>query len=480
MFSNEYQNYGKSFCKTKKRRHTKTLGRSVWEPKIKKIKLDSTKINLKLTLKVICTLICCSIFVYESHQLVSLYVSEKTFVENRVERIKFSQLPAITVCLPTFMEMKKWAGYFMNKSDNPEYQKYYQEFIDFENKTMNRTGPLDSDLESFQKQIYSNFQWNAFTKNMEDIPLTDLLEKVSVNVKVRYKIPAIVFNESKVRHKMADPKKIHSLVPYSEPKKCITLFSDFDENFRNIRLDLINMEIQFQHNLIAYPNGKNFNEDLYVSLHSPNMLPDYTRENEFQRLEMGMNNFITYSESKAILLPPPYETKCKNYMLDHSEEQDMRSDCILKCMIDRLEKQFGLTCVWTQDNNKLIRVKNLLNHSAKPLCNHDLDKYEQIKWNITKYQLSIENECHELCPPNCVETYYRYIIEKGNGKNHDEKTKNHFTIHIEHNSFPDLTVEHTPILSWVTLISNLGGLLGMWLEFSFLFFCNLIIDKFIK
>ena len=478
MFSNEYRNFDKSFCKTKKRSYSKTTRNSVWEPQIKKIKLESSNINFKLIIRAICTLICCSFFVYESYQLVSLYVSEKTFVENRVERIKFSQLPAITVCLPTFMDMKKWAGYFMNKSDNPEYQKFYQQFLGWENRTVNWTG--GEDHEGFQRHLYWNFQWNAYKKNMEDIPLTDLLEKVSVDVKIRYKIPAIVFNESKVRHKMADPKKIHSLVPYSEPKKCITLFSDFDENFRNIRLDLINMEIQFQHNLIAYPNGKNFKEDLYVSLHSPNMLPDYTRENAFQRLEMGMNNFITYSESKAILLPPPYETKCKKYMLDHLEEEDMRSDCILKCMIDRLEKQFGLTCVWTYNNNKLIRVKNLFNHSTKPLCNHDHDKYKHNKWTITKQQFSTEYECNDMCPPNCVETYYRYTIEEGKAKTHGEKKKNHFTIHIEHNSFPDQMVEHRPILSWTTLISNLGGLLGMWLGLSFVFICNLIIDKFIK
>src|SRR5690349_8679173 len=44
-------------------------------------------------------------FVYQSSQLITIYISGKTVVENRVERFKYSQIPAITICLPTFIDI---------------------------------------------------------------------------------------------------------------------------------------------------------------------------------------------------------------------------------------------------------------------------------------------------------------------------------------------------------------------------------------
>ena len=479
-YSYNYRNDYNIYRSPKRRTN---YSRSVWEPEKKKIKFNNkslspnlSKITLKQTIQSVCLISCSLCLIYQSQQLVSLYVSGKTVVENRIERIRFSPLPAITVCLPSFMDMKKFAGYFMNKSDNPEYQGFYKEFLTFERDIDNWNGGV----EGLQNHLYWNFQWNAYLKNMQQISLADLLDKISTDIIVKHKTPGLAFNDSEDRVKIPEPKRIHSLVAYQEPRKCITLFSDLDTNFRNKNFDLIYLEVQFQHNIMSFPLEKFYKEDLYVTIHSPNILPDYTRENVFQKLEMGVVNYITYSESRTELLPPPYETKCKEYKLDDSDEKDMRNDCVLKCMIEKLEQQFGLTCVWTYNNNKLMRVKNLSNHSSKPLCNHDHDKYKHNKWTITDEQFSIESECNDFCPNNCIETFYTYDIERGKGETNKEKHGNHFTIHLEHSRFPDHYIQHKPIMSWTTLLSNLGGLLGMWLELSILVICKQIINKLFK
>ena len=116
----------------------------------------------------------------------------------------------------------------------------------------------------------------------------------------------------------------------------------------------------------AFPVNQYYEGDLYISLHSPNILPEFKRENIFKKLSMGMVNFISYSESQTKLLPPPYETKCRDY----DKLLNTRSDCIQKCVDQKLSEEFGLNCTWSYENYMLIRKENPFGSSNKSICDY--------------------------------------------------------------------------------------------------------------
>jgi len=97
---------------------------------------------------------------------------------------------------------------------------------------------------------------------------------------------------------------------------------------------------------------------------------------------------------------------------------------------------------------------------------------------VIKLQTKYEYICESLCPPNCEESYYGFDVYIG----HDatvastwSKPKHQFSIIIRHDSVLDQIVEHRPILSWIELVSNFGGLLGMWLGLSVVFIFDSIL-----
>ena len=119
--------------------------------------------------------------------------------------------------------------------------------------------------------------------------------------------------------------------------------------------------------------------------------------------------------------------------------------------------------------------ENLFDFAQAHICNSS--KYDREKiWN--EY-LDLKTPCDEGCPRNCLESFYDYDIAVRKGNFLLEKHPNYFSISIEHNRFPDQVIEHKPIMEWITLVSDFGGLLGMWLGLSVVFVCNRLLDKFL-
>ena len=97
--------------------------------------------------RVFAWILCLSGFLYQTSQLVSLFFSGKTIAENRVEKLKFTKLPAIAICLPFFMSFQKFAQIYpkyydlykaytdhvkANKWEKPSNDKYFKLFNAFE------------------------------------------------------------------------------------------------------------------------------------------------------------------------------------------------------------------------------------------------------------------------------------------------------------------------------------------------------------
>ena len=96
-----------------------------------KANVTSNQSATKISLYVLSMVFCLSCFLYQTWQLVSQYLSGRTTVENRIERLVSSRLPAITVCLPTFMDMNPFADHYLKHSENTQFREYFDEFQKF-------------------------------------------------------------------------------------------------------------------------------------------------------------------------------------------------------------------------------------------------------------------------------------------------------------------------------------------------------------
>ena len=436
---------------------------NIWEEEKKPNKLCKyfkDNINIRLTFQMICFIFCTLCFVYQSQELVTTYLSGETIVETRVERFRYSKIPAITVCLPTLVAVNKIAENYLKNSTNPEDQTLYQE--------IKESGSTISEETYNKTKMFDIFR----------VPLSDLFEKVSLDdlyVEPLYTYSRVFTEQGKVES-LPKSFQYHSILPLSDPHKCYTLFSDYDPNFANVTFEIKGMELRLGVNTMSVPKLLVFNkQDSHIAVHSSNILPEFLKENIFLPLMMGKINFVTYSESKSILLPPPYLTNCKNYDL---KREGMRSDCINICVYRKIREELKIQCIFTNGNYRLVSQHISKTFPSTFLCN-STSLVNQTE-NVDK-QVKFESDCQSQCPQNCLETYYNYeVLIRRNKHATTGERKNEFAIDLQHNRLLDMVIEHRPIMDWITMISNIGGLSGMWLGLSVVFLWDMFLERIIK
>ena len=426
--------------------------------KKQKSMLRINKSQIKLLLRIISLSLCFTGFLYQTSQLFSQYLSGKTSVDNRVERLKHSELPAITVCLPTFVSMNKFADYLLKTSTNETLRQLYKDY-----KYL-REGDLNGISADKQKYLFN------LTKHIFlglNISIIDIFEKISSKGFQMTRLESTVINESNQITNLSKPKIFESLVPFSDPRKCYTIFHGFDETYRGRKFNLVKLKIGFSHNINDFPTSLYDSDDFHIALHSANTLPEYRIGSVFLSLQMKGYYAISYAISHIRQLPPPYETNCKDYDLS---QNNMRSDCMQKCIDYKLLEAFPeVKCLFTYFNYKLIQRKNLGKISNLSFC--DFKKFDHfLKVEMNKVQIEYEYECKEKCPVNCEENYFDFSLGRVKHWTSDLKEEpNEVLIAVQHNRFDDRIVTYNPILSLILVMSEFGGLLGVWLGLSFAF-----------
>ena len=153
-------------------------------------------------------------------------------------------------------------------------------------------------------------------------------------------------------------------------------------------------------------------------------------------MKMGKVNFVTYSESKSILLPSPYLTKCKSYDL---KGEGMRTDCINRRVNRKMKEGLNIECVWTYENYRLISKHNSEYLSNTTICDTaTLERTDKIKlYELVDRQFEFESQCQSQCPKNCLETYYNYEHWFKGNSDYDTHKPYVFAINLQHNRLLD-------------------------------------------
>ena len=442
----------------------------VWQSKhLSKFESYTKKDKIKIILRTLGFFFSAIGFLYQMSELLSIYFSGKTSVDNRVERLKHSELPAITVCLPTFVSMNKFAENLLKNSKNQTLKELYARYQRFKNMNINWN---DNRTKLEQEKIYKKM-FEIYPQIQ--VPIIDLFTKISLDPLEMVKYETLAFNESDSLNELVQPKILESIVPFSDPRKCFTMFSAFDQNYHKKKFNLISLEIHLKHDNYTFPVKQYLTGDFHIALHSPNTLPNYIREETFKQLKIGKINVLSYSEIVTHRLRAPYDTNCKDYKLDYKGEHNMRSDCIQKCIDENLLKEFPeIQCLFTNSNYKLIRKDNLFNLSRYSLCNSN-SFGKDLNSKMADRQILLQTYCDQMCLKNCQETFYNFAMDVV--KVHSYlKSNDEFTIQLQHNRFPDQIITYKPIMSWIELVSDFGGLLGVWLGLSIAFLLQFFIN----
>ena len=322
------------------------------------------------------------------------------------------------------------------------------------------------------KAMYKNFTDYYSNKNL---PISDLFDQ-NITIPMVFNIDFEGLDEDGNEFHLVDSDPIISTVGEARgyKPKCFTFFSQLKPKWRRNDLSTNLIQIVIRHNDSWYPslfynqaiNEPNdfFGRQIYFSIHSPNDTLYSLKSNKFYFLKMGYEYKMFYLVTKTQLLPPDYETMCREYDPEDSDEERTRSDCRIKCFFD---KYFESECCLDSFGNKtkcdrcLPRGLHLIRSYLPDLtklayCNRSL--------NVLCIK-AIENICEDKCRHECyynhINSYIGFVINKEN-----PLSPKQLRIQLYHNDLPDTIVAHSPSMTTIEFLSNFAGLLEMWLGIS--------------
>ena len=199
-----------------------------------------------------------------------------------------------------------------------------------------------------------------------------------------------------------------------------------------------------------------------------NSIPAFSKQKLAFRqdlLKFGRRYDVTFSKTTIMKLPKPYKPYCHDYK--STDYVKSYYDCGIRC-IHRL--------VFEALNCSLVSMDVIVNEefSEKRMCRM-MDLTLRYKPDLI---ISAISRCgFELCLPDCIQEIYNYEIKDvTDSPSFINEKLNDDTIIIKllPQDADEFTYIHQPKLSRNDLFSKFGGLLSLWLGFSFFSIYNYI------
>ncbi|CAG2105062.1 unnamed protein product, partial [Medioppia subpectinata] len=428
-------------------------------------------------------------------------MSGQTLVNIQIEESKYNKIPSITICYPRLLSMKQVADVYP-VTYGEQYNAYLDTMrsiadgdISYENSTMvshlNRlydgnVSGLINEGNRLRDLFDLSIPYHYGDKNSSLFNKGKLTEfGIDIHVKgIRLFYKNMTLNVIEVKD--TDPIESVVLPDGRQGSKCFTFFSQMKPKWREYQIDLKVMHINiYQHESWFPPSLYDGSAHVYLSMHSPNIMPQQMSSNNFIRLQAGKWYEMTYNRWKTILLPPGYDTKCRDYRLSSTKSGDqLRADCVNQCIYDGLVKhcdhdkqaaQHGQDplCLYRSD---ILWRKDLVESGALLDNNRICAKYDPGTVNahladertvyrrvcLQSHALRVNGECELKCPQECNNRYYNYNVKTSDKMDAHSPWTKQTHVRMAHNQMPQQITEHIPEISFVQYIGTVGGLMGMW------------------
>ena len=241
--------------------------------------------------------------------------------------------------------------------------------------------------------------------------------------------------------------------------KCVTFYSHLIKNYRNTKIALSHMRIEFQSSFNWFPS--HLLKNILIFIHSPNTFPDIDNA-EFINVNPVISLEATYNQISTELLGEGYDTNCYEYDLDYKFANfNMRSDCIMSCIQNIISNKCNLdSFIYTGLPLRQKYLAQELNRiKTKSNDQNDLD------CQLGNYNREVKFKCKQLCKPDCRFNYYPVSFDEYDNLV-EWKNFNRWKFSLVHNGMPDINVKYLPQTTLLSLVCNFSGLLGMWLGLS--------------
>ena len=410
----------------------------------------SINFNELFEMKYFLFIICITLLLYQSIDLLNEFMSGKTVTHISYGIIRNTTLPAITIC-PHYLDFQKMA--MSNENVSILYAGYLKKI---ENASKSEINDFSRDLLNYYWKALEIFL-NSKKANInikDDIlenltPLNDQRNETIFDVEIRSSIAHGDIDYDLIRSKIVNykmksiPMESIKIIVYKEIRlttKCYTLFSHSHSSWNTINIDFKEIFIILkldQNSISIIPRMS-----IPIVMHSPNYLPF----DNYNFINHGYYYIIRYSQWNIERLGKGYDTDCREY----NPEKYTRSDCIFDCYQDKVKYH----CL-TQDLVGSNILRRIIYFKQRNL------NLSECTVGVKKYYESIKS-CEDQCHKECHFTYYSFSINI-----YVETHENNCGLRIRHNEMPDITIRYIPEMPLLTFICNFGGLLGMWLGLSF-------------
>ena len=230
--------------------------------------------------------------------------------------------------------------------------------------------------------------------------------------------------------------------------KCFTFFYKSESTYLNNVKNIFEIYLEWEFHYTWFP----FNEYNMMSfaIHPPNVKP---AQISFHKIDRNTFNLAIFSkvEEKRLM----YYDDCREYNKSDNDFET-RLGCLENCLLK-------LTSYFCHDN---LRRNSRYLLFRDQLSNLTLNENINCEENRTFLELTIL--CKNKCQEDCYQAYYLSSIKKIGAWTSDfiRVTNIGGGLLIQPNSNPNIFIEHFAEITFISLVSNFGGLLGMYLGIS--------------
>ena len=428
--------------------------------------------NKRNIIKYIFNIICIAGLIFQSKELLRGYLSGETVISMEIKHLDEEPIPSLTICISFGFSLHQVCKEDIFQIECEKYFKKIQEYFEI---YYSKNESLKENLSRIEYE-FSDTYYDIRKKLLaHNIDIVKFLRNHSINlhlskeydreINLVWAVGKSEINDSfikKIHRKFTDP--IDSvIVPNYQVRKCFTLFSFLQEEWRSIKMKFVEISIKLYityRTMPIYPKP-----DFTLAIHSPNTLPNF---DEMASFHPSKGHEFLISQINTELLEEGFDTDCFKYDLDYKHgNYNMFSDCITSCVQNYFMNK---NCIVV---GHLYRFQLLDQQNGSLRECHDEDYLAQFDYYLETY----EYKCKMKCKKDCLFKYYTWTHKEFDQEEHDDKFVINVMVH--HNYLPDVIIKYIEKTSFISFVCNFGGLLGMWLGLSIMVIFGSVNDIFI-